>query len=404
MAGTSALRSLRHRLHANPYAAGSEGFTAAAIYNFLRSNDVEVIHTNVGGGFGMVAKVEGRAKSLTAESKSILLRADMDALPLTEETPNIPHVSQNLGYHHACGHDGHSVMLAGALSKLQSKANNFEGTVYGIFQPAEETGEGALQMLQSKLISQPTNGCYGLHNIPGEAFGKVMLTKQGVAARASCGLRFQIEGTSSHASEPHKGNPPFHVLSSLIGPNSTLSTLPEKLLQENLIDSQKSNGLLLATPVFLQIGCDGDFGILPANGTLNITCRADKTEDLSILKDAIYKVVQTETIQGGCRLISMDVMEPFPAVVNDERRTKVVEQASEMNGLKLHEMSSPFPWSEDFAYFGEYFETGATLFGLGSGENHPPLHSKEYDFNDDLIPIGVKLWESIAKIGLQQDC
>ena len=407
----SALRSLRHRLHANPYAAGSEGFTAAAIYNFLTAHDVEITHTNVNGGFGMVAKIEGTAPAppntdtatSTSTPSSVLLRADMDALPLLEETPNLPHKSTISGFHHACGHDGHSTMLAGALVELHHQKETFHGTIHGLFQPAEETGQGAKQMLDATApaIPRPNKGCYGLHNIPGHPLGTVLLTPKGVAARASCGLRFHIQGHSAHASEPEKGVSPGVVLGQLVQPNSPLALLPEQLLRDNHVPPQIAQGKLLATVVHFQLGEHSDFGILPANGSINVTCRADRTEDLRVLKEAVRAVVAQESKRGGCELIGMEEIEPFPATNNDARRSAVVEQAALLLNAKVHRMQQPFSWSEDFAHFGDHCSSGAVLFGLGSGERCPPLHSKTYDFPDELIERGVELWTNIGKMGLQ---
>ena len=353
----------------------------------------------------MIATVTGTAPAVTATCQpSVLLRADMDALPLQEET-HIPHVSTLPGFHHACGHDGHSTMLAGALINLQQQSDTFHGTIYGLFQPAEETGEGAKQMLEatSPAIPLPTLGCYGLHNIPGQPLGSILLTQQGVAARASCGLRFRIQGTSSHASEPDNGINPAIVLGQLVQPDSPLAVLPAQLLHDSRIPPQINQGKVLATVVHLSVGEDGDFGILPANGVLNITCRADRTEDLTVLKEAVHAVVLQESKRGGCALIGMDEIEPFPATINDVRRSAVVEQAALVLNTKVHIMKQPFPWSEDFAYYGDRCESGAVLFGLGAGEKCKPLHSKEYDFPDALIDQGVELWEHIAKIGLLRE-
>ena len=398
----SNLRQLRQRLHANPYVANNEGWTAAALYNFLRSQNVEISHTRVNKSHGFIAKVVGCATSSSpsGQSDSVLLRADMDALPLHEETPNIPYLSQNDGCHHACGHDGHSTMLAGALVALQNDREHFHGEVYGLFQPAEETGEGAKQMLDGN-IPLPTAGCFGLHNIPGAPMGQILLRDDGVAARASCGMSFVLEGKASHASEPWLGISPAGVIGSLVLDNSPLMQLPQQLLDSGLIPPQIQGGAVLATPVHLSIGSSGDYGILPGNGKINLTLRADTTTDLDTLRDAVHALIRKTSIAGGCQVKQMTVIEPFPATINTPERSNIVRAAANDCSLKVKTMKAPFPWSEDFAYYGERCDSGAVLFGVGSGEECAPLHSKHYDFPDQMIDIVVPLWVSIAKKALQ---
>lgn len=399
MSMTSQLRQLRHRLHSNPFAANNEGFTAACLYNFLRAAGINVTHTQVNGGHGMVACVTGkRISPFPKVPPSVLLRADMDALPLHEETPNIPHISQIDGFHHACGHDGHSTMLAGALIDLHTN-NDFEGTVIGVFQPAEETGEGALQMLNGD-IPIPTNGCFGLHNIPGEELGKILI-REGVVARASAGASFTITGQTSHASEPWLGISPANTIGSLVLHNSPLMQLPQQLLDNGSIPIQIKNAPVLATPVHLSVGSPGDFGILPGTGKLNVTLRADQTKELDILKKAVYAVIQKEAKASKCELTDMTIIEPFPAVVNDSAQVAIVKEAGKDLSYELETMEKPFPWSEDFAHYGERIGSGAALFGIGAGTDCPPLHSKNYDFPDALIEIVVPLWVKIAKKALK---
>jgi metal-dependent amidase/aminoacylase/carboxypeptidase family protein len=226
----------------------------------------------------------------------------MDALPLFEETRSIAHISKYAGFHHACGHDGHSTMLAGALLDLHENRDAFSGTVIGLFQPAEETGDGAKQMLEAG-IPTPTCGAYGLHNIPGQPLGQIMLKREGVAARASCGLRLHLQGVASHASEPAKGINPAFVLASLLH-SGRLTDLPTNLLASGAIGEQIMGGAVLATPVHLRVGKDLDFGILPADAVINITLRADTTTDVEILQAHVEvlccSVLNKIVVLGAC--------------------------------------------------------------------------------------------------------
>ena len=352
----------------------------------------------------MIARVKGTASASGSApgsapgsaSASVLLRCDMDALPLLEETPNISHISRNVGCHHACGHDGHSTMLAGALVKLQQCRDSFDGSVIGIFQPAEETGIGAKQMLDSGLISKPTAGSFGLHNIPGVPLGEILLREHGVAARASCGIRFHIRGKAAHASQPENGVSPSSVLGGLVMPGSPLLLLPQQLLDNGVIPSQINGGRVLATPVHLSVGSDDNFGVLPSIGMLNLTLRADRTEEIDLLREALHNLIRTKSKEAGCECIDVDIVEPFPATMNDRRRTSIVQFAATALKMPITKMTEPFSWSEDFGYFGERFDSGAAFFGIGAGENVPPLHSKHYDFPDELIDRGVNLWRTLS--------
>ena len=184
---SAAARELRRSLHANPRVSNDEGATVERIMDFLRgSPGVSVIHRDVGGGHGLVYEVRGgdaRSSSATSSSSTVptvLLRSDMDALPLVEDS-GVEHTSIVPNAHHACGHDGHSAMLAAALQRLgeHSGDGSWHGRVVGVFQPAEETGDGALQMLEALRdeLGAPgiTHGAFGIHNIPGAPLGQVCL-------------------------------------------------------------------------------------------------------------------------------------------------------------------------------------------------------------------------------------
>jgi metal-dependent amidase/aminoacylase/carboxypeptidase family protein len=251
-------------------------------------------------------------------------------------------------------------------------------------------------------IPLPNVGAYGLHNIPGGPLGQIMLRDEGVAARASCGARFHLRGKSSHASQPELGVSPAVVLASLLTAEGELTALPQRLLDAGTIGPQIQNGKVLATPVHVALGEDGDFGILPGVARINVTLRADTTQDLTVLREAVEQLVHRQASIGGCELVGVDIVEPFPATVNDPRRAKVVRAVASEMGLDVTTMDSPFPWSEDFAYFGERCKSGAVLFGLGSGQQCPPLHSKDYDFPDELLGTGVELWTRIAKVALTE--
>jgi amidohydrolase len=447
----SRTQQLRHALHAHPRVSGDERETAARISTFLREEaGLRPVLEGVGGGHGLVYELAGEGGG-DEEGGVVLLRADMDALPLVERS-GVAHVSVVDGVHHACGHDGHSAMLAGALLLLSehppARAALGRGRVLAVFQPAEETGEGARRMLEcaagGALLSAPhvTRGAFGFHNIPGAPLADVMLRRPGlltstaVAARASCGLRLSLCGTAAHASEPSKGQCPMLALGRLA---AACEGLPARLQAAGRLAPQVGEPAL-STPVQLQCGNAGDFGILPAHGSLSVTLRADCDAGLAALKQELVALAEGEARAGALRPFELAVEEhePFPATENDGWCTSRVADAvvavaavaaadagagagagvgagagagAAGGGTgaarvqlpllvpRLHAMSQPFPWSEDFGRFASSCGGGA-LIGLGAGADFAPLHSESYDFPDELLPLGTLLWTQIATAAL----
>ena len=437
----SRITQLRHALHANPRVAGNERDTATRICRFLRKEGVgEPVLEGAGGGHGMIYDVVGtrpRAKDQEQEEGNavVLLRADMDALPLYERS-GVPHTSLIAGAHHACGHDGHSAMLCGALLLLSGPLRaTFRGTVRAVFQPAEETGAGAVQMLDDprgrELLSAPrvSRGAFGLHNIPGAPLADVLLraptvpaatltpmalSATAVAARASRGLCIELNGVASHASEPAKGQSPLLALGRLA---AACDTLVARLGEEGRLPPQVAEPAL-ATPVQLACGNAGDFGVLPAGGCLSVTLRADSDESIAVLQHELEGLARREATAGNLRPfeLALSVHEPFRATHNEAWCAARVQEAVAAAALaaggedgsllsagaatppRLQLMEKPFPWSEDFGVFAR--SCGGALLGLGAGSESPPLHAEDYDFNDALLPTGALLWTQIATAAL----
>ena len=231
-----AVRALRRALHAHPRVSNDEAETAKRVAAFLSAHGLEPARREVGGGAGLVYAVRGKAprpqhRSRDDEPPTVLLRADMDALPLVEAN-TFAHASTVPGAHHACGHDGHTAMMAGALVALRGLAHTFHGEVRGVFQPAEETGNGAKDMVAAEknlLGDSVTCGAYGLHNIPGAPLGRVLI-RDGIIARASTGVQIVFSGLASHASEPHNGKNPLSTIGRLLT-DGLITELPDKLIE-----------------------------------------------------------------------------------------------------------------------------------------------------------------------------
>lgn len=372
------MRDLRSAVHRHPDLSGEEGRTAARVRDFLSGQGLDAWSENV-GGHGLVYRIEG-----ALEGPSTLLRADLDALPLLEGS-GVAHASQELGRHHACGHDGHTAMLAGAAAILKSRRERVRGTVYVLFQPAEETGAGMALCLEHPALRElAVSHAYALHNLPGYPFGEVLLQRRNAAA-ASTGMRLVLEGATSHASEPYLGRNPIPVLADLV---HLVQAAPAACLPYGRAG--------LATLVHLQAGREA-YGSSPESGALGVTLRADEQEDLEAMLDHLRTHVELRARAAGLKG-RVELVEPFPATVNDPEAVAVVERAAAQAGLPVTFLDRPFPWSEDFGHATRRWP--GALIGLGAGTEHPALHSAGYDFPDALLRAGARLWLALATGGV----
>jgi len=367
-AACDAAAELRGLLHRRPELAFEEVTTALAIQDFLGERGIAV--TPRVGGTGVVARVEAERAG-----PARLYRADMDAIPLPRAD------GAPAGAQHGCGHDGHSAMLAGALAALAAAPDRWAGSVTGVFQPAEETGKGALAMLEHEaLASAEFDRAYAIHNQPGIPAGVVGVARE-VAAVASTGLKITVTGRATHASTPHRGNAAIPALAALVG---ELLALPSYVTP--------FGAAMLVTPTFFHAG-PHQFGRVPSGGAIGLVLRSDDKHVLDrVLREGEQLI---HAIAGAYELeVEVERIEPFPTTVNNP---KVVDEAMEVlveAGLSVAGRPRPQPWSEDFGYFLQRWP--GALFLLGAGDDHASLHSKEYAFPDDLLRPGITLWTALA--------
>lgn len=326
------------------------------------------------GGFGVAAVYESSVKG-----PSVLFRCDMDALPI-REPEGTPHRSEVPGVSHKCGHDGHMAILAGLSAEL-SESPPRRGSVILLFQPSEETGQGAARVLEDESFRDlGPDMAFALHNLPGYSMGSLVI-RNGVFASSSRGMKVELLGSSSHASEPHLGRSPASALAQII---EACAALPQSFIAMD-------HGAK-ATVIHARLGEEA-FGTSPGEGVVMATLRAHRPEDMERLASEAAALASSiaEAWGLGC---SISWTQEFPSTVNDPGAVKIAEDAAEDLGMQITRPVSPFPWSEDFGHF-----TGAfpgALMGLGAGTDSPALHSPDYDFPDDLIPVGVDLFKGIA--------
>jgi len=365
---------LRHHLHARPGLSGREEETALAMAEFFAGCSPAKILTGL-GGHGVAAVFQA------APGPTVLLRAELDALPIAEDDSLAWH-SIYPGIAHKCGHDGHLAILAGVAKSLAWRPPP-RGRVILLCQPAEETGQGAAAVAADPRLAEITpDFLFALHNLPGYPAGQV-LVREGPFAAGSGGLAIELEGSTAHAAYPEQGNSPAAALARLV---TGLSSLP--------IPLEKSGRLALVTVTHAQLGRP-TFGVTPGQAEILATLRADKDEVLEEIKARAETLVD-EVARAHDLAATIRWSEEFPVTRNHPEAVAAVRAAADRIGLDWAEPAeSPFHWSEDF---GHLLALGpGALFGLGSGQEHPSLHSHDYDFNDRILGPGIALLDRIVR-------
>ena len=391
------LESLRHKLNINAELSGQEKNTNKIINNFLEKTNPDVHYRNV-GGYGIIVIYKG-----VEEGKNILLRADIDGLNIprgsqrVNETTSQRVESQSLGQHptansqsstansqfsHRCGHDGHATILCG-LAMRYGKKRPEKGNVILLFQPAEETGEGALAVINDpQFQGLKIDAAYALHNLPGFEKHQIVVKKDCFAS-ASLGLKLIFDGATSHASQPENGNNPQIVITTL------LADFQKKY--ENL-KKDKHHTILTVTHVVIG---EETFGVTPGHAEIWLTLRSQDDSALRQLTESTIALSEYVAQEFKLRF-SHSIHEDFVATMNSDKLTDIVEKSAQELRLSVNKINTPFPWSEDFGRFGVLCPV--CLFGLGCGLEHEPLHSPIYDFEDEIIDTGIDVFEKIVEI------
>lgn len=368
------LLQLRKALHRYAELSGYEEKTARTIRSFLRKYEPDEMIQDI-GGFGLAAIFQGGSRGPT-----IMLRCELDGLPIPE-TLNLEYSSVNEGVSHKCGHDGHMTILAGLAKTLHNNRLD-KGSVVLLFQPAEETGEGAQKVLEDpkfKVISP--DYVFALHNMPGFPLGQVIVRKD-VFASASKGLVVDLKGATSHAAEPEKGRSPAMAVAQLI---QGLSTAPQNFI--SMHEAAK------VTVIHARLG-EIAFGTSPGSGTVMVTLRTNSKQVMKALSEQCVSFIRMVASVYNLE-VKISWTEEFPVIDNDNDSVQIIEDSANSAGLELNRPLTPFPWSEDFGHFTAGFK--GAMFGLGAGVDHPALHHPKYDFPDDLIDIGIKIYAEIIR-------
>ena len=371
------LAEIRRDFHKFPELGFQEKRTKDKITSYLKELGLDV---HCGAGIvGVLRSGEG--------SKVIGLRADMDALPI-RETNTHDYVSNNTGVMHACGHDGHMAMLLGAAHKLSTNAN-FSGTIVFIFQPNEELGLGAKAMMDEGLLENfPIQEIYGIHNLPGVPTGE-LLTRSGVICSSESLFEIKIKGMGGHSSMPQLGRDAITIGSEVV---QALQTIISRRIGSG-------SGAVVSVTEFIS---NGQRNVLPGETILKGDVRTRRPDDRKKI-ELFLNQISNGIASAHDIEIEVSFETEFIETINHIKPTEAVLKTAKKSGLKITDCK-PMSFSEDFAHFSNAVPGCFFLLGNGiDGANNKPLHSSDYDFNDDLLPIGADFWTSLAKNRLSKE-
>ena len=373
----------RRDLHAHPELSMQESRTAQIVREKLAAFGVDEIINGM-ATHGVVGVIRSGSSD-----RAIGLRADMDALPIREET-GLPHASTNPGVMHACGHDGHTAMLLGA-AKYLAENRNFDGTVYLIFQPAEEFEGGAEKMVNDGLFTRcPMDKVYGLHNWP-EAKAGTFHWRTGPVMAAVGFFDIVITGRGSHGASPHQGIDPIVVSSQIVGALQTIVSRSIEPIQGGVVSIGSIAG--------------GEaYNILPERVTMKGTARWYLPEVGDKIETGMKRIVHGIAESFGATA-EFRFFRHAPATVNEEDATMLaIDAAKAIAGADaVREMRAPTMGGEDFAYMLNAKQGAYLMLGGGRGKNDPLLHHPQYDFNDDILPVGASWWATLVEQQLAKD-
>lgn len=387
LAFQSELETIRRDIHAHPELCYEEQRTSDVVAARLAEWGIPVVR-----GLG-VTGVVGIIKNGTSD-RAIGLRADMDALPM-QELNTFEHASRHAGKMHACGHDGHTAMLLGAAHYL-SQNRNFDGTVYLIFQPAEEGGAGARRMIQDGLFERfPMDAVYGMHNWPGIKAGTFGVVA-GPMMASSNEFRVVVKGKGAHAAQPHRGIDPVMVAVQIAQSWQT-------------IISREKNPLDTAVLSITQIHAGSATNVIPDEAVLVGTVRTFSTEVLDLVERRMREIA-AGVATGFNAGIDFTFKRNYPPLVNHPAQTAFAIEAMQavVGPDNVNSNVEPTMGAEDFAFMLQAKPGCYVFIGNGDGDHRAgghglgpcQLHNGSYDFNDQLLPIGASYWARLVEMSL----
>ena len=365
----------RHDFHRHPELLYDVHRTAARVEELLRSFGVDEVVTGI-GRTGVVGVIRGKA----GKGGVIGLRADMDALPITEAT-GLPHASERPGFMHACGHDGHTAMLLGAARYL-TETRNFAGTAVVIFQPAEEGGAGGKAMVDDGMMDRfGIEEVYGMHNMPGVPVGR-FATRPGPIMASTAEFKVIVRGTGGHAARPHETVDPVPVAAAMIQALQTIVSRNVDPLESAVVSVTQLDGGTASN-------------IIPDAVKLAGTIRSLRPSVADLVEERFRAVVTNIAAAFGATA-EIKIRRNYPVTVNHAEQTAIsVGVAKGIVGPDLVDpQTPPIMGAEDVSFMLEA-RPGSFIF-IGNGDT-AGLHSASYDFNDEVIPIGCSYWVRLVE-------
>lgn len=365
----------RRHIHAHPETAFEEVKTSAFVAEKLASFGLEV--TTGLAKTGVVGTIKN------GDGPSIGLRADMDALDVTEAN-SFAHKSCHDGKMHACGHDGHTTMLLGAARYL-AETKKFKGTVYFIFQPAEENEGGGRVMVEEGLFDQfPVDSVYGLHNWPGLPVGEAAVGTGPMMAACDM-FEITVKGKGAHAAMPHLGVDPLLIASKIVSAIQTIA-------------SRTVNPLDAVVVSVTQIHGGDTWNVIPEKAVIRGTARSFRAEVQDRIEPSLQRIVDG-ICQAHGATATLHYDRRYPATINNEREAGIAAAvaADVLGEDKVDLKPTPSMGSEDFAFLLQEKPGCYIWLGNGPGEGGCTLHNPNYDFNDDILVYGASYWSRLVE-------
>jgi len=383
--GAAEITAIRRDIHANPELCFQETRTADVVAAKLTEWGIPV-HRGM-GTTGVVGTIVGKTNT---SGKAIGLRADMDALPM-QEFNQFAHASKNAGKMHACGHDGHTAMLLGAAQHL-AKTRDFDGTVYVIFQPAEEGGGGAREMMNDGLFTKfPVEAVFGMHNWPGGKVGTFAVSPGPVMASSS-EFKITVKGKGSHAALPYESIDPIPAAAAMVAAFQAIISRNKKPIDPGVIS-------------VTMIHAGSATNVIPDSCELQGTVRTFTMEVLDMIERRMKEVAENTAAAYGAA-VDFEFARNYPPTINSELEANFCKSVMlDLVGAEGVIPQEPTMGAEDFAYMLQA-KPGAYVFiangmgdhrAMGHGAGPCMLHNPSYDFNDEIIPLGVSYWVKLTE-------
>ncbi|CAM1352760.1 amidohydrolase [Tenacibaculum ascidiaceicola] len=367
------LEKIRKELHKFPEVSEKEYETKKRIQAFLKEHtscDVLPVAKT-----GLLAIFDGNK-----EGKTVMLRADIDALPI-QEINSFEHKSVNEGVSHKCGHDGHTAILLG-VAKLLTEKPLHKGKIVLLFQPSEENGRGAQSVLEDSSFKELNiDYAFALHNLPGFTKQEIVVKENEFTGNVKS-VVITLEGKTAHAAEPEKGFNPANAIAEIL-----------HFIKQETKNTPEDSDFFLATPVHITMG-EKAYGVSAGYGEVHLTLRSWSTSLMNEKQQKIEQLLQKLEEKEKLN-INTSWFEEFYANKNHKEAVDYIKKAATKQKLLINEINTPFKWGEDFGLFTQQFK--GAIFGLGAGKDTPALHNPDYDFPDEVTVTGAQLFYNILK-------